>query len=372
MAALPEENEEVLKNLNESGIEPEGEPFRTFEAVESKAERTQLTLLLSSVDRDIRMIVVDRNGNPVTGVPFRTELRSGKMEAEYEDGDMDGILYAADLPSGEYTVSLKPTPGYIAPEHESRVTVRESIAYTAIEDIEPLIKEEDEVDPDLDDTADIEEEDDGKLLNSGGIDLRNGSIGIDVSKYNRDIDWETVKNTGIEYAIIRLGYRGSSSGSLVEDPYFRKNMEGAAKAGMKIGLYFFTQALNSTEAIEEASMVAALVKPEELSLPVFLDVEASGGRADGLDKAKRTENINAFCETLQNLGYRAGVYANKRWFTHYIDTEALGDWKIWLAQYRVSSPSYEGSYDAWQYSSKGSVEGIEGNVDLDLNISLGD
>ncbi|MCR4890673.1 MAG: glycoside hydrolase family 25 protein [Lachnospiraceae bacterium] len=364
-----EKGDEIL-DLKDAGLEPIENPKSSLDESRSRAERTQLTLLLSSVDRDIRMIITDREGRPVEGVPFRCEVSGNDETLLYEDSDEDGVLYAANLLSGRYNVHISYAPGYVSPLYDSMITVRESISYTAVSDIKALIRTEEEIDPVEEDTADIEEEDDGELLETGEIDLESGSIGIDVSKYNKEIDWPKVKKSGIDYVIIRLGYRGSSTGTLVEDPYFRKNLDGALAAGMKVGVYFFTQALNATEAVEEASMVASLVEPDQLSLPVFLDVESSGGRADPLDPAVRTANINAFCETIVNSGFQAGVYANKRWFTNLIRTEDLGDWKIWLAQYRVKHPTYKGSYDCWQYSSKGDVEGIEGPVDLDLNLSL--
>ena len=177
-----------------------------------------------------------------------------------------------------------------------------------------------------------------------------------------------MKAAGIEYAIIRAGYRGSSTGCLVEDPYFEKNLSGARSAGLKIGVYFFTQAVNTDEAAEEAEAVASLVNSSDLSLPVFLDVEGSGGRADALDMASRTDNIISFLETMDDLGYNAGVYANKHWLTSNIDAQKLSGYRIWLAQYNVRTPSYDGDYSMWQYTSKGQVSGISGNVDMDLII----
>jgi GH25 family lysozyme M1 (1,4-beta-N-acetylmuramidase) len=117
-------------------------------------------------------------------------------------------------------------------------------------------------------------------------------------------------------------------------------------------------------------MVCALCPKEDLDLPVFLDVESAGGRGDLVAKDQRTANIRAFVETLEGKGYSAGVYANKKWLTSYINADEISDFPIWLAQYKAERPTYEGKYDAWQYSSKGHVEGIEGYVDLDLNISL--
>ena len=114
---------------------------------------------------------------------------------------------------------------------------------------------------------------------------------------------------------------------------------------------------------------ASLIGADELTLPVYLDVESSGsvnGRADGLDVAARTEIIRTFCETLNSMGYKAGVYANKTWLTNKIDTSKLEDYDIWLAQYRMTAPDYQGRYSIWQYTSKGTVDGITGYVDMDL------
>lgn len=329
-----------------------------------------LDISLASVNKDLKIIISLRDGSIVTGVPFRAELTKGDKVLECEDTDKDGIISVSDLPGGKYSVHLKPFPGFITPENDSSVTVRSDITYETVDYIKTLIRSEEEIDAAAEDTADIEEEDDGELLNEGKIELENGTVGIDVSKYNKDIDWEKVRSAGIEYAIIRMGYRGSSTGALVEDPYYERNIRGAKAAGLKVGVYFFTQALNETEAVEEASMVESLIPASDLELPVFLDVESSGGRADSLDSVKRTANIRAFIETLKADGYRAGVYANKRWLTSFIKAEELSDCPVWLAQYKVKHPTYEGKYDAWQYSSKGQVEGITGNVDLNLNLSL--
>ena len=204
------------------------------------------------------------------------------------------------------------------------------------------------------------------FASDGSLVVGSGSFGIDVSKWNGTIDWKAVKNSGVNYVIIRCGYRGSSTGALIEDPKFVTNIKGATAAGIKVGVYFFSQAINRSEAVEEASMVLEQIKKYTISYPVFLDVEASGGRADGIDKATRTEVIKAFCETIQNSGYTAGVYANKSWLTNKIDTSQLGRYKIWLAQY-ASAPTYTGRYDMWQYKSTGRVTGISGDVDMNLS-----
>lgn len=204
----------------------------------------------------------------------------------------------------------------------------------------------------------------GRLNNSSGV------LGIDVSKYNGSIDWKAVKNAGVDYVIIRCGYRGYGSGVLVEDSKYRTNINGAINAGLKVGVYFFSQAISESEAVEEASMVLELVSGYKITFPIFLDVEYSNsnkdGRADRLSVADRTAVCKAFCQTIQNAGYRAGIYANKTWLTSYIDTNQLSNYKIWLAQY-AKEPTYTGRYDMWQYSSTGTIDGISGDVDLNMS-----
>jgi GH25 family lysozyme M1 (1,4-beta-N-acetylmuramidase) len=124
--------------------------------------------------------------------------------------------------------------------------------------------------------------------------------------------------------------------------------------------------VNEVEAVEEASMVISLVKGYNISYPVFLDVEASNGRGDRIDAATRTAVCRAFCQTIQNSGYKAGIYANKTWLNSYLDAPGLSSYKIWLAQY-AKTPTYTGRYDLWQYRSDGKVSGISGKVDLNIS-----
>lgn len=200
----------------------------------------------------------------------------------------------------------------------------------------------------------------------GHLSTGSGTMGIDVSKWNGSIDWNAVKNSGVSWVIIRCGYRGSSTGALIEDPKFRANISGAKAAGLQVGAYFFTQAVNEVEAVEEASMAVGLCGAYGLNLPLFLDVEGAGGRADSIGADMRTAVVKAFCQTVRNSGYAAGIYANKTWFTEKMHVSQLTSYKIWLAQY-AAAPTYSASrIDYWQYSSKGKVSGISGNVDMNV------
>lgn len=200
----------------------------------------------------------------------------------------------------------------------------------------------------------------------GVLQETTATTGIDVSKWQGTIDWEAVAAAGIDFAIIRVGYRGYSTGVLVEDSYFEQNIKGAAAAGIKVGVYFFSQAITQAEAVEEASMVISLISGYSLTYPVFIDTEESGGRADSLTKTQRTAIVLAFLKTITNSGYSAGVYASKSWYTDNLNASLLSSYTIWVAQYN-SELTYTGKYDIWQYSKTGTVDGI--STDVDLNIS---
>ncbi len=198
----------------------------------------------------------------------------------------------------------------------------------------------------------------------GSLNVGSGVLGIDVSKYQPSINWASVKASGVDFVIIRCGYRGASTGALIEDPYFRSHIKGAKSVGLKVGVYYFSTALNEAEAVEEASAAAALCSGYGIQYPVFLDVESSSRPGyNTLSAAQRTANIQAFCKTIASAGYTPGLYANKTWLTEKINTGSLSC-KIWLAQYNANGPTYSGRYDIWQYTSKGHVDGISGNVDM--------
>lgn len=203
--------------------------------------------------------------------------------------------------------------------------------------------------------------------NGKRISESNIAKGIDVSKWQGNIDWKKVKASGIDYAIIRVGYRGYGSGALVEDPYFRQNIEGATKAGLKVGVYFFSQAITTAEAVEEASMAINAVKGYKLHYPIYFDTELattnSTGRADNLGSGQRTDIANAFCQTVRNSGYKAGVYASKSWFQYRVNYSTLSKYDIWLAHYTTAT-DFAHRYDMWQYTGTGSCPGVSGSVDL--------
>lgn len=330
-------------------------------------ERNQLSMIVTSVEKDLRIKIINADEQVVTGQKFVVALQD---KGEYSDEDEDGIIYISRLHAGDYYVTINPMEGYGVPESPLKVNVKDQVEYVAIPDISMLIKTEDQIDPKVEDTQvqDALDDADKSEIKKMQANLENGKVGIDVSKWNKEIDWDKAKKAGVEFAIIRVGYRGSSTGSLVIDPYFEQNIEGASKAGIKVGVYFFTQAINEVEAVEEASMVLSLIKNYQLDYPVFIDSESAGenGRANGLEAPLRTSICNAFCNTIENAGYSSGVYASRNWFNKRLETASLEQHAIWLAEYR-SEPLYQGYYNMWQYTSKGKVDGIEGNVDINIS-----
>ena len=344
-------------------FDPEVNPI--LEAAKDNASR--LSMVVTSVEKDLRIQIVDTEGELVTGESFFVKLDG---LGEYKDLDKDGVIYIGDLTAGEYYVELMPMEGYRVPANETKVRVKDKVEYVAIDDISLLLLTEDDINVAEEDTAvadavaGADETEIQKLQKS----TANSRVGIDVSKWNGDIDWDRVKNAGVEFAIIRAGYRGSTTGGLVEDSCFAANMRGAAASGMPVGVYFFTQAVNEVEAVEEASAVLELIREYELEYPVFIDTEGAGGngRADNLDPETRTLVCEAFCRTIANAGYTAGVYASRNWYNNNLHTQKLENYCIWLAEYR-SAPLYQGYYHMWQYTSKGAVDGIAGNVDMNIS-----
>ncbi|MDE6673827.1 MAG: glycoside hydrolase family 25 protein [Acetatifactor sp.] len=334
---------------------------------EKREEQNRLSLMVTSVERDLRIQVVDFEGKPVTGQSFLVELDG---QGEYKDLDQDGIIYIGDLSSGEYYVSLQEIEGYKVPANPTRVQVKDKVEYVFIDDISLLIKTEADIDAEAEDTGiqDADEESDKTEITKLQTPTANAAVGIDVSKWNREIDWDQGKAAGGDFVIIRAGYRGSSTGSLVVDPYFEANIKGASMAGVKVGVYFFTQAVNEVEAVEEASMVLELTQDYSLDYPIFIDTEGAGGngRADNLTVEERTLVCDAFCRTVENAGGESGVYASRNWYYNRVEVSRLERYYIWLAEYR-SAPLYDGYYHMWQYTSKGSIEGIEGNVDMNIS-----
>lgn len=194
------------------------------------------------------------------------------------------------------------------------------------------------------------------------------AAGVDVSYWQETVDWQQVKASGIEFAFIRVGYRSSKDGALVEDEMARVNLQGAAEAGLQVGAYFFSQALTPQEAVEEAAFAVSVVKNYRLDLPIAYDWEfvSENGRTKGMTREALMKCVHAFCQTIEAAGYETMVYYNRDIAGRLLDVEALSDYPVWFAMYGTDYPKAPAKPTYWQYTDQGSVPGIEGDVDLNL------
>lgn len=192
-------------------------------------------------------------------------------------------------------------------------------------------------------------------------------VGVDISSHQQSVDWEAVKAAGVDFAILRAGYRGYTEGAIQEDETFLTNLAAAKAAGLKVGVYFFSQALDKAEAVEEAEFVLNLLDGAELDYPIFFDWEdiEAEARTDGMDSVTLTACAVAFCKRVELNGYRAGVYFNQRFGFEEFDLRDLQDYELWLAEYALS-PSFPYHFDVWQYANDGMLSGVDGPVDLNL------
>ena len=211
------------------------------------------------------------------------------------------------------------------------------------------------------------EEENGKLVYTG--EAYDTVLGIDVSEHQWEIDWEKVAQNGVKFAYVRSGYRGYTQGGLFEDPWFRRNVEGARRAGLDVGVYFYSQAINVGEAIEEAKYVLEQIKGYEITLPVMYDWEkledTPDARTNELDPSIIGDCGVAFCETIRAAGYEAGIYFNRQLGYYSFDLARLKDCKLWLAE-PGDYPSFYYAGNIWQYTHEGEVPGVDGPVDLNL------
>jgi GH25 family lysozyme M1 (1,4-beta-N-acetylmuramidase) len=197
-------------------------------------------------------------------------------------------------------------------------------------------------------------------------------LGIDVSEHNgTDIDWEKVRDDGYDFVFIRLGYRGySEEGALKMDPNFEANYEGARKAGLDVGVHFFSQAVSTEEAEEEAAFVLKKLKDRDLQMPVAYDlenIENDAARTDEVSGAQHTENVKAFSMKIVDGGYDVMLYSNLMWETFKLNMRELYDLPVWFSGY-ADTPQTTYDFSIWQYSNTGTVDGINGNVDLNIEM----
>ena len=193
--------------------------------------------------------------------------------------------------------------------------------------------------------------------------------GIDLSRYNSDVDFAKAKASGIDYAMIRCGYRAYGSGLLVKDTSFETYITSALTNNVDVGVYFYTQAVTKDEAIEEANYVLDLIRPYKVTYPVAIDVEAienDSFRQEKLSASELTDIVIAFCDTIKSAGYTPLIYCNLLYFMDNVELSRLEAYDKWFAGYQTAAPYYPYKYTMWQYTSTGTVPGVSGNVDINI------
>lgn len=194
-------------------------------------------------------------------------------------------------------------------------------------------------------------------------------LAVDVSSYQSELDWEALRRAGVTIAFVRVGFRGyGTEGKLVADEMFASHIEGAKAAGIKVGMYFFGQAVSYEEGAEEAQFALSLAADYTLDMPVAIDTEDvydDEARTADLSVEARTDGVVGFCETVKSAGYVPMIYSNRNWFVQNLDMSRLGDYKLWLAQY-ANEPNFPYLYAGWQYTGNGTIAGIEQELDLSV------
>lgn len=224
------------------------------------------------------------------------------------------------------------------------------------------------IDPSSDLPINIRQAEDFTIDDNGHVSYPGAIAGIDVSAHQGEIDWDRVRAAGMQFAIIRCGFRGYSEGTLNEDERFRENIDGARDAGLSVGVYFYSQALSEDEAVEEAEYVLSLLNGRTLALPVFFDWEETdkeGSRTRNQANYEVGQYALAFCKRIEEAGYHAGTYFNQIYGYTVMQLEQLKSYALWLAEYR-SAPQFLYDIKYWQYTGKGRVDGVSTDVDLDL------
>ena len=328
-------------------------------------------LLYRGTDEESNVIPVDEDGDEIPEYGMYLVIPEPPEDPGEgdEDGEGDG---APDVDLQPYYVSVElynadgtPVDTYETIHVPLGEVVEKKVGWQTIDGKEYFLYEDGSMAVGLKQIS-------GKLyyFNQYGVKAR--SVGIDVSFYNEDIDWEAVAAQGVDFAIIRVGGRAWRTGLLYDDSRTQEYLRGARAAGIKIGVYFYSTAINPYEAVEEASVALRTIGGIPLDFPIFIDMEYSGiypnGRSDLLSASERVEIAVAFCETIRSSGYRAGVYAGQNYMKTAIYYGSISGYTIWLASYTADNhlPNFSYRYDIWQFTDRGRIDGIEGDVDMDV------
>jgi GH25 family lysozyme M1 (1,4-beta-N-acetylmuramidase) len=266
-----------------------------------------------------------------------------------------------ELSLGEGTEKTEIEENYWDFVHKSYILIGTAPNYTYYKIVSQL--ERNDYNPEL-----FYEEDNGFMYYHDEAGNRLSKVAVDVSTFQGSIDWNQLAATGVDTVMIRAGLRGYGSGVIKEDEAFEANMEGALEAGLNVGVYFFSQAVNADEGAEEAQFVLDLVSGYGISGPVAIDTEYvndSEARTFDLDITSRTDGVIAFCDTVSAAGYVPMIYASRNWFVQNLDLTRLSGYRMWVAHY-VDTPDFPYVYDGWQYTETATIAGVTGTIDLNV------
>lgn len=329
----------------------------TAETAPSDAQSAEIPVYISatSAGEDMFISVCGADGAPIAGVRFRLTLTTPDGNEILCSTYTDGSCYLVELAPGVYSVAMSPQEGYAAPPPmECAVS---SLTHEA-SSLDALVTGLNSVD--------------GKLYYQDVTGRRAAAIGVDVSCFNRRVDWDALREQGVDFAILRVGGRGWGTGHIYIDKLFREYFDAARRAGLRVGVYFYSTAVNTHEAAAEAEFVVSALRGAPLEMPVYLDTEYSGsyphGRADRLSTAERMDIIAAFSAKVRQYGYESGVYSGAYFIERELDSSLLGGQSVWIANYTRNNalPSAECRYDIWQYTESGRIRGIYGAVDINV------
>lgn len=335
--------------------------------LEQLIEQSQkLVLDMISVERNIRIKVKNYRGEIILGQEFKVILND---KTEYIDEDKDGIIEISNLQPGEYDVRLMPVEDYVVPAIAEIIMVKASVEYIPINDIGLFVKEEREVHILAEESSFIaanRRASEEQITTLDEIKDRN-TIGVTLSSRNAMVDWAQLKEEGIDFVILRVGYRGNETASIIADSKFDMYATAAIKAGISVGVVFESQAVNKLEAVEEASFVLEAIDNHYLSYPIFLDMQGAGveGRNESLTAGERTDVAIAFNETIMSAGYASGIYAASYQLEENFNMEYLTNYHIWMGEYQ-KAPSYDSYYDMWQLTANGRVMGVAELVQISI------
>lgn len=216
--------------------------------------------------------------------------------------------------------------------------------------------------------------DDSKWITQNGFKIYDDPdyecvTGIDVSEWVNGVDWQQVKDSGIDFAILRVGYRGYETARFVFDNSLHTFLYGCNEVGLPVGVYFVSQAINEEEAVEEAEKILENIQGYEVTMPIYIDLEGAGetARTKDLTAEEYTQIVNAFCRRIEKEGYRAGVYSNENWIRSHLNWDDLSEWDLWFAKY-TKVPSTDHAFNMWQYTESAKIPGVEKECDLNVRV----